>query len=288
MRRIGLALLALSLLLGAVAVWGLKSLSGAHAAPSAVVAPTPRTTVVVAARAIGFGEPLGPGVLKAQPWPAGAVPPGAFRSVSELTTGSPRLALGPIAPNEPILPHRVSGPGGRATLSGVIRAGMRAATIRVDDVMGVAGFVLPGDFVDVLVTRSEGETQTIMRTDVLLEGVRVLAVDQSASDSKNDPVVAKAATVEVSPDQAQKLALASRVGSLSLALRGSEDPIGSAGAAAARTVRTGDLRLGGVARSDERPARPRLVRIAAPPQASRRSVQVYRGADAYSVSVRPE
>jgi pilus assembly protein CpaB len=291
MRRVGLVLLALSLLLGGVAVWSLRSFSGANAAPAPATVVGPRTTVVVAARPIAFGERLSPDLLKEQPWPWGATPPGAFRSVAELTQGETRLALAPIAANEPILPNRVSGPGGRATLSGVIRAGMRATTIRVDDATGVAGFVLPGDFVDVIVTREEKtgqvEGQTaIMRSDTLLESVRVLAVDQVASDDKNDPIVAKAATVEVTPDQAQKLALAGQVGTLSLALRSASDPLASAGAASARTIRTADLRLGGTG-SAPAPARARVVR-AARGGPSGPSVQIYRAAEPTRVSVRRE
>lgn len=285
MRRVGLALLALSLLLGVVAVWGLTRLSGAHAVPAPAPTTTiSNTTVVVASRPIAFGEAIGPGVLKAQPWPAGAVPAGSFRSVAELTSGSARVALAPIAANEPILPQRISGPGGRATLSGVIRPGLRAASIRVDDTTGVAGFVLPGDFVDVLVTRPDGAdlTATGKRTDVILEGVRVLAVDQVSSDQKNDPVIAKAATVEVSPDQAQKIALASQVGTLSLALRGVADPIAPAGAASARTIRTGDLRLNGVGAVSDRP-RSRVVRVA---RAGGPTIQIYRAGEAAPASVR--
>jgi pilus assembly protein CpaB len=241
--------------------------------------------VVVAARAIGFGETITPDAVKLQPWPEGAAPPGAFRSVAELSVGGVnRIALAPIAPNEPILPQRISGPGGRATLSGVIRPGMRASTIRVDDVMGVGGFVLPGDFVDVLVTRPEGQDRAVMRTDVLLEGVRVLGVDQLADQSKNNPVVAKAATIEVTPAQAQKIALAGQVGSLSLALRSAEDPIARGEPAAARTIRTGDLGLAGAGQA----ARPRPIRIARASAPRGPSIQVYRGAEASSVVVARE
>ena len=287
MRSVGLALLALSLVLGAVAVWGLRNFSGAQAEPARVTqAAAPATTVVVASRPIAFGEAIGPGVLKTQPWPAGAVPPGAFRSVQELVSAQPRLALAPIAANEPILPQRISGPGGRATLSGVIRAGHRAAAIRVDDVLGVAGFVLPGDFVDVLVTRREGQDATAtMRTDLLLEGVRVLAVDQTASGDKDDPVVAKAATVEVSPAQAQKLALAGQVGTLSLALRGADDPL--APTQNARTIRTADLRAGGAGQAVGGPARARAIRVASRGPAGP-SIQVFRGGEPTRVAVRSE
>lgn len=286
MRSVGLALLALSLVLGAVALWGLKNFSSAKAAPAPVTQVAATTTVVVASRPIAFGEALGPAVLKAQPWPADAVPPGSFRSVAELVANSPRLALAPIAANEPILPQRISGPGGRATLSGLIRTGMRAASIRVDDVMGVAGFVLPGDFVDVLVTRREGDAANqIMRTDILLEGVRVLAVDQTAAETKNDPVVAKAATVEVTPAQAQKIALAGQVGTLSLALRGNQDPLSSAGAV--RTIRTADLRVNGMGQASDGSGRARVYRVASR-AAQGPSIQVYRANEATSVRVRSE
>jgi len=286
MRRLGLALLALSLVLGVIAVWGLKSFSSAEAGPPQALQAPPTATVVVASRPIELGEAIGPGMLKTQPWPADAVPPGAFRSAGELVSARARVALAPIAANEPILPHRVSGPGGRATLSNVVRTGMRAAAIRVDDVLGVAGFVLPGDFVDVLVTRREGDgPDSVMRSDLLLEGVRVLAVDQTASERKNDPMVAKAATVEVTPAQAQKLALAGQVGTLSLALRSTQDPISSA--EGVRTIRTPDLRAGAQGPPPAPPGdRVRRVRVASGPSGP--AIQVYRATEASTVHVRSE
>jgi pilus assembly protein CpaB len=203
--------------------------------------------VVVASRPIGFGEVVTPELLRVQAWPEGAQPHGSFQSLAQVTSQR-RVALGPIAANEPVLASRVSGPNGRATLSGVIRAGMRATTIRVNDVFGVAGFVLPGDFVDVLITRNYAagnNTGEDKRTDVLLRSVRVLAVDQLANESKNDPMVAKAATIEVTPEQAQKLALAAEVGTLSLALRGTVDPLANDQEAVPPTTRIADLRLNG-------------------------------------------
>ncbi|HVI31057.1 Flp pilus assembly protein CpaB [Phenylobacterium sp.] len=274
MRKLGLMLLAASLAIGAAATLGLRLLSGPEAQAAAPA--LPQAGVVVAARPIGYGEAITPSALRIQPWPAGAAPQGAFRSVAELGPEA-RHALAPIAVNEPILRQRITGPGGRATLSGLIRPGLRASTIRVDDVMGVAGFVLPGDFVDVLVTRRAGEAP--MRTDVLLRGVRVLAVDQMANDSRNDPMVARAATIEVTPEQSQKLALAAAVGSLSLALRGAEEGLPDASPGpAARTIREGDLTL--VAAPSAGPARP--GRRARPPGPS---VQIYLGAQARTVPV---
>jgi pilus assembly protein CpaB len=257
MRNLGIGLLVAALLLGALAVWGVKALS-APRKPAGVEA----TALVVAAKPIEVGETITADRLKLQAWPAGAVPEGAFASVALLTDGKPRVALRPIAANEPILAARVSGPGGRATLSAMITPGKRAVTIRVNDVFGVAGFVLPGDFVDVLITRAEGDrygSANTMRTDTLLEAVRVLAVDQTASENKNEPVVAKAATIEVGPEQAQKLALAAQVGTLSLALRGTAAQ--GAEARADGTVRVGDLRLGG---TPERGPAPQAVAAPAP------------------------
>ena len=285
MRRVGLVLLAVSILLGGAALWGLKSLGSSHAAAATapVAQATPRATVVVAARSIAFGETIDASAVKTAVWPADATPPGAFRSVSEFSGAGNRRALVAIEPNEPILPQRLSGPGGRATLSAAIRPGLRAASIRVDDVMGVSGFVLPGDLVDVLVTRQEGEKTALMRTDVLLSGVRVLAVDQTASSNKTNAIVAKTATVEVTPDQAAKLALGGRVGTLSLALRGADDPVGEA--ASAHTVRTADLRVGGAAATAPR----RVFTVAARHAGSRGpSMDVYRAGSPTRVSVQAE
>lgn len=275
MRNIGFVLLLVAVLLGGFVVLGIRHMNAARATPGSNV---PQTTVVVASRTIGFGEPITAEVLRLQAWPQGAAPQGAFTSVAQVTAQK-RVALGPIAANEPLLLTRVSGPGGRATLSGVIREGMRATTIRVNDVFGVAGFVLPGDFVDVLITRQDGDRNNAdMRTDVLLRSVRVLAVDQLANENKNDPVVAKAATIEVTPEQAQKLALAAQVGTLSLALRGTVDPLASDKDGAPTTVRTADLRLLGA----PAPAAPKATRAAPRRRAGPAgpTIQIFRGSDA--------
>jgi pilus assembly protein CpaB len=272
MRSIGLVLVALSILIGGAALWGLKILGASHAAAEPA-APASHAAVVVAARPIAFGETITPADLKLQPWPAGALPAGAFTSLASFQAGPSRLALTSIAANAPILPQQISGPGGRATLAGLIRPGMRAATLRVDDVLGVAGFVLPGDSVDILVTRADGGGKGQVRTDVLLQGVRVLAVDQLADQAKTKPVVAKAATVEVTPAQAEKIALAAQVGSLSLALRSAGDPASDDDV---RGVRVADL--GGAAPA----ARPVRRAHAAAPQAH--MIEIVRGGEISRVS----
>lgn len=180
------------------------------------------STVVVAAVPLKFGDALSADKMREIAWPAGAVPTGAFKTVKEAMAGNgARQALQTISANEPILTTKITGPGQRATLSAVLDEGMKAVSIRVNDVLGVAGFVFPGDRVDVLLSRtlrdSEGADKSFV--DVLLQSVKVLAVDQVADATKDNPTVVKAVTVEVSTKDAQKLTLAANAGQLSLALR---------------------------------------------------------------------
>lgn len=206
----------------------------------------PTTTVVVAKTPLEFGAILRAEHLAAIEWPARAVPTGSFRTVKELVEGEePRVVLRPVEINEPLLKTKVSGFGGRASLSAVLSDTMRAATIRVNDVNGVAGFVLPGDRVDVMLTRDKEGGNARARgagliTDVLLQNVKVLATDQNFNESKEKVSVAKAVTLEVTARQAQKLVLAQTVGTLSLALRNATNAV----ATAARTVSIADLQTG--------------------------------------------
>ncbi|TPN89359.1 Flp pilus assembly protein CpaB [Mesorhizobium sp. CU2] len=182
----------------------------------------PRDTIVVAATQLKFGDSLSADKLREIPWPAGAVPAGAFKTTKDLLAGDgAKQALQAIGVNEPVLATKITGPGQRATLSAVLAEGMKAVSIRVNDVLGVAGFVFPGDRVDVLLTRTvrsdEGADKSFV--DVLLQSVKVLAVDQVADESKDSPTVVKAVTVEVNTKDAQKLTLAAGAGQLSLALR---------------------------------------------------------------------
>ncbi|MER8918180.1 Flp pilus assembly protein CpaB [Mesorhizobium sp. M0761] len=186
-----------------------------------------RDTVVVATVALKFGDTLSADKLRVVDWPSGAVPAGAFKTTEELLTkdlpagGGTKQALQSIGVNEPVLATKITGPGQRATLSAVLGEGMKAVSIRVNDVLGVAGFVFPGDRVDVLLTRkvrtAEGADQSFV--DVLLQSMKVLAVDQVADESKDSPTVVKSVTLEVSTKDAQKLTLAADAGQLSLALR---------------------------------------------------------------------
>lgn len=275
MRRLGLIVLGVAIILGGFAVFGMIGLmKGRNSANMA--------QIVVAARSLEFGQALTPDALRLQTWPADSVPEGAFTQISELTSGDQRVAIRAIEANEPILMSRISGAGGRATLSAQIAEGHRAVAIRVNDVVGVAGFVLPGDVVDVLLTRQEGSgynNNQQMRTDLLIERVRVLAVDQTASESRNDPQVARAVTIEVTPEDSQKIALASEIGTLSLSLRRADDVAPDApGAPGARTIRIEDLRaehegrvVATAAPAPRTRARPRAAQPAGP------SIEITRG-----------
>lgn len=180
--------------------------------------------LLVASQPLAFGTVLTPQNTKLVGWPASSVPQGAFKTSIGVVNNprGPRVALRPIAVGEPILASKISGDDGRASISALLPEGMRAVAVRVDDVAGVAGMIAPGDIVDVLLTRQmagEGADRGDQVTDIILEKIRVIAIDQKADESKTEPQLAKTATLEVDPVSAQKLALAQRVGALSLALR---------------------------------------------------------------------
>jgi pilus assembly protein CpaB len=177
-------------------------------------------TIVVAKQALRFGTQLDRAVLEEVPWPSQALPAGAFAKIGDLLNGT-RVVLAAIEANEPVLAVKVTGAGQRATLSALVGRGMKAVTIRVNDVEGVGGFVLPGDRVDVALTRQIDKSSAT--TEVVLQNARVLAIDQTADERAFKAAVAKTVTLEVDTVEAQKLSLASTVGSLSLLLRQAGD-----------------------------------------------------------------
>jgi pilus assembly protein CpaB len=179
--------------------------------------PVSSQTVVVARQPLRFGAELNAGMLQEVAWPTDARPTGAFAKIDDLLAGGRRVVLAAIEENEPVLSLKVTGAGQRATLSALVKPGMKAVTIRVNDVEGVGGFVLPGDHVDVVLTRQiDKGTAT---TEVILQNRRVLATDQSADERTAKANIAKSVTLEVETMEAQKVWLASSVGNLSLLLR---------------------------------------------------------------------
>lgn len=226
MRSTGILMLVVAIVVGGITAWLVMNFLQNQTQPTAqpqIQTTIAQTTVVVAATKLSFGDNLTRDNLKEVSWPTGSVPPGSFTTINEILDGAERrVALQNIEANEMLLQSRVSGFGGRATLSQVISDGMRATTIRVNDVNGVAGFVLPGDRVDIMLTRSTqggSAARDSMVTDVIIQNLRVLGVDQVFDEDTSAPVVSKAVTLEVSPENAQKLSLAASIGTLTLSLR---------------------------------------------------------------------
>jgi pilus assembly protein CpaB len=174
-------------------------------------------TIVIAAKPLRYGNELTREMLKEIAWPADALPNGAFATVNDVLKDGKRVVLSAIEQNEPVLSVKITGAGQRATLSSLVRDGMKAVTIRVNDVDGVGGFVLPGDRVDVVLTRQVDKNSA--SNEIVQQNARVLAVDQAADERADKPTVVKAVTLEVDLIGAQKLSLAASVGNLSLMLR---------------------------------------------------------------------
>lgn len=214
--RQSLIALGVALLLGIFAVYLANTfLTSKEDQASEALAGT--TRVAVAAVPLDFGMALTPEKVRFVAYPTNSLPAGTYSKIDDvLPPGKPRIALRPIAVNEPILAGKISGTGQTASLSALLPDGKRAAAVRINDVSGVAGFVQPNDSVDVLITRTVNDREI---TDVLLQDVRVIAIDQNAKTSDGRPDIARTATLEVDPLDAQKLALAQQAGSLSLVLR---------------------------------------------------------------------
>jgi pilus assembly protein CpaB len=212
-------ILVVAIVMGGIAAFLARSwlLSRTQATPVAGV-------IVAAATQLPFGTVLNESNTVEIPWAAKTALEGAFTSKQALLKDGRRVTLAAIYPNEPILTSRVTGPGQRASLSNLLDPDKRAITIRVDDVRGVAGFILPSDRVDVVLIRSVSDSGSRRDySDLLLQDVKVIAVDQIASEQKDRPTVAKAVTLEVTPYDAQKISLATNLGHLSLILRKAGD-----------------------------------------------------------------
>lgn len=181
--------------------------------------------IAVASIDINLGQRLTPELFKLVDWPSGSRPAGTF---SDLTKLDGRVVKTSLLRGEPVLEAKLAPVGTSGGLSAVIAEGRRAITVRVNDVIGVAGFALPGNYVDIIVNtqkdaeRNSNKDQNISK--IVLERILVLAVAQEVGRDETKPRVVNAVTLEVTPEQAEKLDLARSVGSLSLALRNQIDP----------------------------------------------------------------
>ena len=182
--------------------------------------------VAVALLDVGMGARVTPDAVNMIDWPANAMPPGAISDPKALDG---RITRSNIQRGEPILESKLAPPGTTGGLSAVVAQGKRAMTVRVNDVVGVAGFALPGNFVDILVnTQSDsGGDQQVREqaiSKIVLERILVLAIAQESNRDDTKPKVVNAVTLELTPDQVEKLDLARSVGTLSLVLRNQIDP----------------------------------------------------------------
>ena len=194
--------------------------------------------IAVAAVDVQLGSKLVPEMLRMVEWPSSSVPPGAFTQVAELDG---RVVKSSVTRGEPIIEGKLAPAGTQGGLSAVVADGKRAMTVRVNDVIGVAGFALPGNHVDIMVnTVNEGNRrgdQDKAISKIVLERILVLAVAQEASRDETKPKVVNAVTLEVTPSQAENLDLARSVGTLSLVLRNQvETQLGETGGATKATL----------------------------------------------------
>ena len=225
MKSRNLLVLAGALLIGLFAVLIANGVfSGVEQQQQRIAEQNRMVRIVVASQALAFGTPLSSQNVRLVNWPASSLPEGAFTSLAEATKS--RVSLRPIVAGEPVLASKVSGANGRATLSANLPVGQLAFSVPISETTSAGGFIRPGDVVDVLVTRripGDGSTDTDKMTDVVLESIPVLGVDQVSDESKTDPAIGKSATLQVDTFGAQKLALAQQLGVLTLALRNVAD-----------------------------------------------------------------
>lgn len=186
-------------------------------AKPAAVAETQTVAAVVAAQPFAFGEKITADKLKVVRWPAAGIPAGTFQRVTDAVGVDDRVALRAIETNELVTVSAVSGKESRLSASQLLGSTMRAVSIPINEASAAGGFIAPGDRVDVFLTRQPDDS--LPYSDLLVQNVRVLAVGQDSNVAKDKPEIVKTATIEVTPLQAQKLALAANVGSLTLSLR---------------------------------------------------------------------
>jgi pilus assembly protein CpaB len=209
--RKGPVLIVVSLLLAVAAAWVANRWLVAQAASKDSGPGT--VSVMTAAIGIPLGTKIEARHLASIQMLEDSVPKGVFQNS---TAVEGKISLAEILEGEILLAARFADQGGGSTLAAVVGENMRAVSVRVNDVVGVGGFLLPGNRVDVVAAYRDGQ-DTLSET--VVQNVKVLAIDQTASADKNEPVIVRAVTLEVTPADAEKLVLAEQRGSIQLALR---------------------------------------------------------------------
>lgn len=220
-KRRGLVLIFLSLMMAVGAAWVANTWVSGQLVTKADAAPNTQF-VVTAAMSIPFATKVEGRHLKLTEVPEGVLPEGAFTDLAEIEG---KVSTTSIARGEILVTERFASHSRGSTLAALVGANMRAVTVRVDDVIGVGGFLLPGNTVDVLAARKDRNRRATTKT--ILTNIKVLAVDQTAATEENEPVIVRAVTLEMSPKQAELLVNARTEGSIQLTLRNpeEEDPV---------------------------------------------------------------
>jgi pilus assembly protein CpaB len=229
--------------------------------------------VVVAAANLEIGAELGRDDVRAIDWPAGSAPAGAIGNPDEVVG---RGLIMPVVQNEPILPMKLASKEAGAGLPPVIPPGYRAVSVRVNEVIGVAGYVLPGTHVDVVVTLSPGSTQGDMTSKLILPNVQVLAAGTKIDreTDKDKPMPVSVVTLLVDPEQAERLTLAASEGKIQLALR---NPLDRETPATPGVRPAGLLASSAIARAKPRASQPTAKVAAAPAPVEPVTVEIIRG-----------
>lgn len=210
-RNRGFFLVVLSLVMGVGAAWMARNWLAQQNQPAPEVE---MATVIAADIGIPFATKVEARHLRELTMPVEFAPPGSYRSLDDVVG---KITIQEIVPGEILMSERFVEHEEGSTLAAIVTEKMRAVTVRVDDVIGVAGFLLPGNKVDVLASRRDGNRRYL--TETILRAIKVLAVDQTAATEENEPIIVRAVTLEVTPEQAEVLVKSKEEGSIQLTLR---------------------------------------------------------------------
>jgi pilus assembly protein CpaB len=225
------------------------------------------TPVVVAAKDITAGSSLDPSLLKVVEWPKDSQISGAVADIQKL---SGRVVRYPLAAGEVLLEGKLAPQGTPGGLAGIIQNDKRAVTVKVDEASGVAGFVMPGNRVDVLLTMEKNTFKDDPISQVVLQNILVLGRGQDIDHPKGDekPKIVPTVTLEVTPEEGERLALAAKEGQITLALRGWTENT---------SVTTNGIRTSNLLRSEKKPEPAFEAPIAAASTSKKPGVEVLRG-----------
>jgi len=249
-KRRGLVLVLFSLCMGGVAAWAANDWVSERINAGNDNGDT--VPVIAAAMEIPYGTKIEGRHLKVISVPSEDFPKTAFNAITDVEG---KVATVDVERGEVLSSSRLADHAGGSTLAALVAKNMRAVTVRVDDVIGVAGFLLPGNKVDVLATKMDRGARSA-KTETILRNIKVLAVDQTAATQQNEPVIVRAVTLELTPRQSEDIVKAKEEGSIQLTLRNPLDEATQVAKAEPATVKKAPAVI---ARRSSAPVRRRAV-----------------------------